>query len=61
MHQTDSRRLVTEMNPAACAGRPTPLAHAPLAEPTLAHRVDVLPDGPIYGWESAWIDLGGEG
>jgi hypothetical protein len=30
-----------------------PEAYAPLA--------DALADNPSYGWEAAWIDLGGEG
>jgi hypothetical protein len=61
MHQTDLRLHATESNPAACSGWSTPPSHTAPADPTLTHWTDALTDGPAGGWESAWIDLGGEG
>ncbi len=29
--------------------------------PAAAPLLDPLADNPSYGWEAAWIDLGGEG
>ena len=58
-----------EIQPAASNGLPvycskwanpsTHLAH--VEQRTSAHHVGDLTEEPIAGWESFWIDLGGEG
>ena len=54
MGQAELNRLVTS------GGHSWP---AELTQPTLVGLVAVLPPGESQegGWESAWIDLGGEG
>jgi hypothetical protein len=61
MHQTDLHLHANEANSAACSGWFPPPSHATPADLTLTHWNDALSDGSAGGWESAWIDLGGEG
>jgi hypothetical protein len=61
MQQTDLRWFATDSSlTASSGGSPSP-SHVPPVELTLTHRTDALADGHAWGWESAWIDLGGEG
>jgi hypothetical protein len=61
MQQTDLRRLTTDSLLTAGSGGSPPPSHASQVEWTLTHRIDALPERHAWGWESAWIDLGGEG
>jgi hypothetical protein len=61
MQQTDLRWFTTDSPILTGSGRSSSPSHVSQSEPTLTHATDTLPDGHICGWESAWIDLGGEG
>ncbi len=61
MRKTDSQRLPFDSGSDLFAGLRNFTAYWPqLEQPSSALLGDVAEDGSLH-WESAWIDLGGEG
>jgi hypothetical protein len=62
MRRTDHAPIAPNGPPAPIAKAAPPTSHLGSLEPwTTAHRFGDLAEEPPGSWETAWIDLGGEG
>jgi hypothetical protein len=62
MRRTDIRPVYWNGLPVLCSKWPNPAVHlAQVEQRTTAHPSGDVSEEPISSWESAWIDLGGEG
>jgi hypothetical protein len=62
MRRTDHQPVSPNGIPVPGASAAPPTSHLGSLEPwTAAHRFGDLMEEPAASWETAWIDLGGEG